>query len=121
MEVLLQNAKPVERVERTLQCSRRKGASSDLRQTSCFGRVFESTIWPTLGPVAPLFRFDSETEVIEAANATPLAGPPILPPARSGQGYARLLAIADGLVPQNKVAISTKLAPFRERQGSNPA
>ena len=104
----------------TLQCSRRKGAPSDRRQTSCLGPVFESTIWPTLGPVAPLFRFDSETEVMEAANATPLAGPPILPPARSGQGYARLLAIADGLVPQNKVAIASKLSPFRGRQVSLP-
>jgi hypothetical protein len=41
-------------------------------------------------------------------------------PSRSGEGYARLLAIADGLVPQNKVAIASKLSPFRGRQGSIP-
>ena len=85
----------------TLQCSRRKGAPSDRRQTSCLGPVFESTIWPTHGPVAPLFRFDSETEVMEAANATPSAWPPILPP----RDLARVMRVC----PQSQTAWCRKI------------
>ena len=66
----------------------------------------------TFGPVAPLFRFYSEEEVVAAANATPFG--------LAAYFYARDLArvmrvsaqLQAGIVGVNEGAISTELAPF---------
>ena len=66
----------------------------------------------TFGPVAPLFRFHSEEEVIEAANATPFG----LAAYFYSRDIARVMrvsaALESGMVGINEAAISTEVAPF---------
>jgi succinate-semialdehyde dehydrogenase / glutarate-semialdehyde dehydrogenase len=66
----------------------------------------------TFGPVAPLFRFHSEEEVIAAANATPFG----LAAYFYSRDLARVMRVSaqlqSGLVGVNEGAISTELAPF---------
>jgi succinate-semialdehyde dehydrogenase/glutarate-semialdehyde dehydrogenase len=64
------------------------------------------------GPVAPVFKFDTEEEVIEMANNTPFG----LASYFYGRDYARIWRVAEGLeygmVGINTGMISTAVAPF---------
>lgn len=64
------------------------------------------------GPVAPVFKFQTEREVIELANQTPYG----LAAYFYGRDYARLWRVAEaleyGMVGINTGAISTAVAPF---------
>ncbi|MBB4079332.1 succinate-semialdehyde dehydrogenase/glutarate-semialdehyde dehydrogenase [Lewinella aquimaris] len=64
------------------------------------------------GPVAPIFRFDTEEEVIELANDTPYG----LAAYFYGRDHARIWRVAEaleyGMVGINTGMISTTLAPF---------
>lgn len=64
------------------------------------------------GPVAPVFRFDTETEVIELANDTPFG----LAAYFYGRDYALIWRVAEaleyGMVGINTGMISTEVAPF---------
>ena len=66
----------------------------------------------TFGPVAPLFRFDTEEEVISAANGTPFG----LAAYFYSRDIARVMrvsaALESGMVGINEAAISTEVAPF---------
>lgn len=71
--------------------------------------VFQEEIF---GPVAPIFRFSTEEEVIELANDTPFG----LASYFYGRDYARIWRIAEaleyGMVGINTGMISTTVAPF---------
>lgn len=64
------------------------------------------------GPVAPVFKFDTQEEVIEMANNTPFG----LASYFYGRDYARIWRVAEGLeygmVGINTGMISTAVAPF---------
>ena len=66
----------------------------------------------TFGPMAPLFRFDTEEEVIEAANNTIFG----LASYFYARDYARIIRVQEGLeygmVGVNTGLISTEVAPF---------
>lgn len=72
-------------------------------------KVFSEEIF---GPVAPVFRFDTEEEVIALANDTPFG----LASYFYGQDYARIWRVAEaleyGMVGINTGMISTTVAPF---------
>ena len=71
--------------------------------------VFQEEIF---GPIAPIFRFSTEEEVIELANDTPFG----LASYFYGRDYARIWRIAEaleyGMVGINTGMISTTVAPF---------
>jgi succinate-semialdehyde dehydrogenase / glutarate-semialdehyde dehydrogenase len=120
------NAKAVEKVERHISNAIARGARvliGGKRHT--LGRYFfEPTVLAdvdasmdlaceeTFGPVAPLFRFKDEKEVIVAANATPFG----LAAYFYSRDLARVMRVSSqleaGLVGVNEGAISTELAPF---------
>ena len=72
-------------------------------------RVFNEEIF---GPVAPVFRFESEAEVIEAANKTPFG----LAAYFYARDIGRIWRVSEGLdygmVGINTGAISNEMAPF---------
>jgi succinate-semialdehyde dehydrogenase/glutarate-semialdehyde dehydrogenase len=66
----------------------------------------------TFGPLAPVFRFDTDAEVIAAANATRFG----LAAYFYGQNLGRVFRLAEaleyGMVGINTGIISTEVAPF---------
>ena len=94
------------------------------RRTSEAGRFFEPTVLTdvtpemavareeTFGPVAPLFRFDTEVEAIELANRTEFG----LAAYFYGRDIGRVWRVAEaleyGIVGINTGVISTEVAPF---------
>ena len=66
----------------------------------------------TFGPVAPLFRFQTEEEAIAAANSTPFG----LAAYFYSRDIARVMRVAaaleSGMIGINEAAISTEVAPF---------
>ena len=118
--------KAVEKVEAHVADAVRKGAKIVIggKRSALGGSFFEPTVLTgvttdmvitreeTFGPVAPLFRFHSEEEVIAAANATPFG--------LAAYFYARDLSrvmrvsaqLQAGIVGVNEGAISTEVAPF---------
>jgi succinate-semialdehyde dehydrogenase/glutarate-semialdehyde dehydrogenase len=120
------NAKAIEKVERHVANALAHGARVLVGgQRHALGRYFfQPTILAdvdatmdiaceeTFGPVAPLFRFHSEQEVITAANATPFG----LAAYFYSRDLARVMRVSAqlqaGLVGANEGAISTELAPF---------
>jgi succinate-semialdehyde dehydrogenase / glutarate-semialdehyde dehydrogenase len=66
----------------------------------------------TFGPVAPLYRFESEAEVVRMANDTPTL---TLPRSRGREGRGRIWraeGLEYGMVGLNEGIISTEIAPF---------
>ena len=120
------NAKAVEKVERHLANAVARGARVLAGgKRHALGRFFfeptvladvdatmEISCEETFGPVAPLFRFHNEAEVIAAANDTPFG----LAAYFYSRDLARVMRVADqlqcGLVGANEGAISTEVAPF---------
>src|SRR5271154_4208662 len=66
----------------------------------------------TFGPVAPLFRFHSEDEVIAAANATPFGLAAYFYARDVGRVMRVSAALEAGMIGINEAAISTEVAPF---------
>ena len=66
----------------------------------------------TFGPVAPLFRFQTEDEVVAAANSSPFA----LAAYFYSRDIARVMRVSAsleaGMIGINEAAISTEVAPF---------
>jgi succinate-semialdehyde dehydrogenase/glutarate-semialdehyde dehydrogenase len=120
------NAKAAEKVERHVANAIERGARVLIggKRHSLGRYFFEPTILAdvdatmdvaceeTFGPVAPLFHFHSEDEVIAAANATPFG----LAAYFYSRDLARVMRVSAqlqaGLVGANEGAISTELAPF---------
>jgi succinate-semialdehyde dehydrogenase/glutarate-semialdehyde dehydrogenase len=94
------------------------------RRTGAGGRFFEPTVLSgatermalareeTFGPVAPLFRFDTEADAIRLANATEFG----LAAYFYGRDIGRIWRVAEaleyGIVGVNTGLISTEVAPF---------
>jgi len=120
------NARAVEKVERHIANAIERGARILTGgKRHALGRFFfQPTILAdvdasmdvaceeTFGPVAPLFRFGDEDEVIAAANATPFG----LAAYFYSRDLARVMRVSaqlqSGIVGVNEGAISTELAPF---------
>jgi succinate-semialdehyde dehydrogenase/glutarate-semialdehyde dehydrogenase len=94
------------------------------RRTSDNGRFFEPTVLTnvtpdmavareeTFGPVAPLFRFDTEAEAIELANRTEFGLAAYFYSRDVGRVWRVAEALECGIVGINTGAISTEVAPF---------
>ncbi len=66
----------------------------------------------TFGPVAPLFKFDTEDEVISAANATPFGLASYFYTRDVGRAWRVSEALEYGIVSLNEGIFSNELAPF---------
>ena len=66
----------------------------------------------TFGPVAPLFRFETEAEAIEMANDTPFGLAAYLCATDVGRIFRVSEALEFGIVGVNEGMISTEVAPF---------
>jgi succinate-semialdehyde dehydrogenase / glutarate-semialdehyde dehydrogenase len=66
----------------------------------------------TFGPVAPLFRFETEEEAIAIANGTPFGLAAYFYTANLGRAWRVSEALEFGMVGLNVGAISTAVAPF---------
>lgn len=120
------NAAAVEKVEQHVSDAMSKGAACAIggKRHALGGTFFEPTVLTgvtndmlvareeTFGPVAPLFRFETETEALELANATQfgLAGYVFT------RDLARAFRMSEGLecgiIGVNEGVSSTELAPF---------
>lgn len=120
------DAKAVEKVKEHVADAVSKGAQVALggKQSSAGDLFFEPTILTgvttamkvateeTFGPVAPLFKFETEEEVIELANATEFG----LASYFYSKDIAKVFRVAEaleyGMVGVNTGLISTEVAPF---------
>jgi len=66
----------------------------------------------TFGPVAPLFRFDTEEEAIALANDTPFGLAAYLCARDAGRIFRVTEALEFGMIGVNEGLISTEVAPF---------
>lgn len=66
----------------------------------------------TFGPIAPLFRFDTEEEAIEIANGTPFGLAAYFYTENLNRSWRVAEALEFGMVGLNTGAISTEVAPF---------
>ncbi|MFN3868869.1 MAG: aldehyde dehydrogenase family protein, partial [Hyphomicrobiaceae bacterium] len=66
----------------------------------------------TFGPVAPLFRFETEAEAVQLANATPYGLAAYFYARDIGRVWRVAEALEFGMVGINEGVISTELAPF---------
>jgi succinate-semialdehyde dehydrogenase/glutarate-semialdehyde dehydrogenase len=116
----------VEKVEQHIQDAVAKGATivKGGRRHGAAGRFFTPTVLTgvtpemdlareeTFGPVAPLFRFETESEAVELANRTEFG----LAAYFYGRDIARVWRVAEaleyGIVGINTGLISTEVAPF---------
>lgn len=120
------NQAAIDKVNSLVSDARNKGAKIILggNTTGEKGNFFEPTIITHVdetmdisveeifGPIAPVFKFETEEEVIEMANNTPFG----LASYFYGRDYARIWRVAEGLeygmVGINTGMISTSVAPF---------
>ncbi len=108
-------ANAVERGARVLTGGKRHSLGLHFYEPTVLADVDSSMIVSceeTFGPVAPLFRFQTEDEVIAAANGTPFG----LAAYFYSRDIARVMrvsaALEAGMVGINETAISTEVAPF---------
>ncbi len=120
------NRAAVEKVEEHVADAVAKGAKVALggKRHALGGTFFEPTILTdvtgdmkvareeTFGPVAPLFRFHSEAEVIAAANGTPFGLAAYFYARDIGRVWRVAEALEFGIVGINEGVISTEVAPF---------
>jgi succinate-semialdehyde dehydrogenase/glutarate-semialdehyde dehydrogenase len=66
----------------------------------------------TFGPVAPLFRFETEEEAIDIANGTPFGLAAYFYTQNLARSWRVAEALEFGMVGLNTGAISTEVAPF---------
>ncbi len=120
------NPAAVEKVEEHIKDAVGKGASVVVggHRHALGGTFFEPTVLrnvtpdmmitreETFGPVAPLYRFRDEREVIELANATEFGLAAYFYARDLGRVWRVAEALDYGMVGINTGAISTELAPF---------
>jgi succinate-semialdehyde dehydrogenase/glutarate-semialdehyde dehydrogenase len=118
--------KAVQKVEEHIGDALSKGAQvmTGGKRHSLGGRFFEPTILTdvtpsmlvareeTFGPVAPLFRFRTEEEVIALANDTPFGLASYFYGRDIGRVWRVAEALESGMVGINTGIISTEVAPF---------
>jgi succinate-semialdehyde dehydrogenase/glutarate-semialdehyde dehydrogenase len=120
------NADAVEKVEAHIADALSKGAKVAVggRRHPLGGLFFEPTVLTdvpasaaifreeTFGPIAPLFRFDSEDEAIRLANDTPFGLAAYFYARDVGRIFRVAEALEFGMVGINEGLISTEVAPF---------
>ncbi|MDA7087706.1 NADP-dependent succinate-semialdehyde dehydrogenase [Pseudomonas sp. SA3-5] len=118
------NAEAVAKVERHLADALAKGATLVAGGNSLGGNFFEPTIVSgvtaemavareeTFGPLAPLFRFSDEAEVIRQANDTEFGLAAYFYARDLGRVFRVAEALEYGMVGINTGVISTEVAPF---------
>ncbi|MCK0197720.1 NAD-dependent succinate-semialdehyde dehydrogenase [Ancylobacter sp. 6x-1] len=120
------NEQAIEKVEAHLADATAKGAKIVLggKRSSLGGTFFEPTVLSdvtaqmvvareeTFGPVAPVFRFETEDEVIAAANATEFGLAAYFFARDIGRVFRVGEALEYGIVGINSGLVSTELAPF---------
>lgn len=118
--------KAVEKVEEHIADAVAKGAkvASGGKRHALGGNFFEPTVLTdvahnalifsdeTFGPVAPLFRFQTEEEAIELANDTPYGLASYFYARDVGRIFRVSEALEFGMVGVNEGFISTEVAPF---------
>jgi succinate-semialdehyde dehydrogenase/glutarate-semialdehyde dehydrogenase len=116
----------IDKVERHLADATAKGARvvAGGKRHALGGTFFEPTVLAdvtqdmavareeTFGPVAPLFRFETEEEAIEYANATEFGLAAYFYARDVGRVFRVAEALEYGMVGINSGLISTELAPF---------
>lgn len=118
------SAAAILKIERHVEDARSKGAKVAVGGSARTGLFFEPTILTdatskmlvaqeeTFGPVAPLFRFQTEDEVVALANDTPFGLASYL----YTQSLPRSLRVAEalefGMVGINSGSVSNAVAPF---------
>jgi succinate-semialdehyde dehydrogenase/glutarate-semialdehyde dehydrogenase len=80
-----------------------------LRDVPRTARIFSEE---TFGPVAPVFRFDTEAEAIAMANDTPFGLAAYVCARDAGRIFRVVEALEFGMVGVNEGLISTEVAPF---------
>jgi succinate-semialdehyde dehydrogenase/glutarate-semialdehyde dehydrogenase len=118
------NAEAVAKVERHLADALAKGATLVAGGNALGGNFFEPTIVSgvtaemavareeTFGPLAPLFRFSDEAEVIRQANDTEFGLAAYFYARDLGRVFRVAEALEYGMVGINTGVISTEVAPF---------
>jgi succinate-semialdehyde dehydrogenase / glutarate-semialdehyde dehydrogenase len=118
------NAEAVAKVQRHLHDALEKGATLLAGGNSLGGNFFEPTIVSgvtadmavareeTFGPLAPLFRFNDEAEVIRQANDTEFGLAAYFYARDLGRVFRVAEALEYGMVGINTGVISTEVAPF---------
>ena len=118
------NADAVTKVQRHLHDALEKGATLLAGGNSLGGNFFEPTIVSgvtaemavareeTFGPLAPLFRFSDEAEVIRQANDTEFGLAAYFYARDLGRVFRVAEALEYGMVGINTGVISTEVAPF---------
>ncbi len=120
------DAKAVEKVEEHIADALSKGAKvvAGGKRHSLGGTFFEPTVLAdvtanmavaneeTFGPVAPLFRFETEAELADAANATEFGLASYFYSRDIGRIWRVAEALEFGIVGINVGIISTEVAPF---------
>jgi succinate-semialdehyde dehydrogenase / glutarate-semialdehyde dehydrogenase len=120
------NAAAIDKIERHVQDALSKGARilsqsnlvPDSRQYArpvvLGGATTEMLLASeeTFGPVAPLFRFETEEEAIEIANGTPFGLAAYFYTQNLSRSWRVAEALEFGMVGLNTGAISTEVAPF---------
>ncbi len=118
------NAEAVAKVQRHLADALDKGATLVAGGNSLGGNFFEPTIVTgvtadmavareeTFGPLAPLFRFSDEAEVIRQANDTEFGLAAYFYARDLGRVFRVAEALEYGMVGINTGVISTEVAPF---------
>jgi succinate-semialdehyde dehydrogenase/glutarate-semialdehyde dehydrogenase len=120
------NEEAVEKVEAHVADALAKGARALIggKRHALGGTFFEPTVLAdvaldsivareeTFGPLAPVFRFQDEAEVIRLANDTPFGLASYFYARDLGRVWRVAEALEYGMVGINSGAISTELAPF---------
>ncbi len=120
------NAEGVEKVEEHVEDAVAKGASVLVggKRSELGGSFFEPTVLTgvttdmkvtqeeTFGPVAPLFRFNTEEQAIQMANDTPFGLAAYFYSRDIGRCWRVGEALEYGMVGINEGIISTEVAPF---------
>ncbi|APO79711.1 succinate-semialdehyde dehydrogenase (NADP(+)) protein (plasmid) [Rhizobium etli 8C-3] len=119
------NAAAIEKIDRHVEDAVAKGATISARGRSLDGKQYATPIVltgattdmllateETFGPVAPLFRFETEEEAIEIANGTPFGLAAYFYTESLKRSWRVGEALEFGMVGLNTGAISTEVAPF---------
>ena len=118
------NAAAIAKVERHIDDATRRGAKVLTGGTRLDGNFFTPTVIggatsemlladeETFGPVAPLFRFETEAEVVAAANATPFGLAAYFYTKDLGRSFRVAEALEAGMVGINTALLGTDVAPF---------
>jgi dihydrodipicolinate synthase/N-acetylneuraminate lyase len=120
------NEEAVRKLEEHIADALAKGAvvAAGGRRHALGGTFFEPTVLTgeprtalifqeeTFGPIAPLFRFETEAEAIALANDTPFGLAPYLYARDVGRIFRVVEELEFGMVGVNEGLISTQVAPF---------